>query len=146
MKILEDYYPTPITKIAKDEVLVVATLTVDYKYDSIAKLYGAKDSKYFGRSGRIYGIPVSMKKDKWLPYFTIKYYLDKFFFHCRKHSDTKFLVPHFTADVYTDEVLGRLFRPAKDIDNLYITKVFYPFAVTNEDLILKTDCGHEFAI
>lgn len=147
IKILDDNYELPIRKIGKNEILFIPTHTVNWKFDSFAKLYGAKDNnRVFGRAGRTYSVPVAMKPNKWLPYFNIKYFIGKFNFYCRKHSDKKFLIPYFTAPVYTDEILGRLFRPFKDLDNVYLCKEFYPFAITDEDLILTTDCGHEFAI
>jgi hypothetical protein len=147
MRLLDDHYELPLQRIGKDEVLFVPTLSVDWEYGKLHRVYGCTDNtKVFGRYNRVYAVPVAMKPSKFMPYFTIKYYLDKFFFHVRKHPHLNFLVPYFKAVAYNDEVLGRLFRPAKDFDNIYICKEFYPFATTDEELILLTDCGYEFSI
>jgi len=146
MHILEDCYTFPLKKIEKDELLVTYRSAQRHKFSDFEKYMGAKNTKLFGRAGRLYIFPTTRNVVGYLPYSTLQYYAGKLLFSARKHPDIKYIIPHFKTPVYTDEVLAALFKEYKDLDNIYMNKVFFEFIERGEFPVLETECGFKFEI
>lgn len=119
-----------ITNLAPQEVFIFGSNEAGIHGAGAAKLalkWGARMYQGVGMSGKTYAIPTKDFNIKSLDLVYIKEYIEDFIGWAERHPENTFLVTEIGCGLagFTPEQIAPMFRRAKNIENIHLSKRFW---------------------